>query len=91
MMTAEALLLTPLNKEHIDSDESDEHHEEDTICKEGEAYVRAIQLPDSDMCLDEISSELKKHNIFKAVIHLVKYGWPMRRLWTNGSGMNTGI
>ena len=73
LMTADTLSRAPLDKGPIDSDERDERHKEEELCKEAEAYVRAIliYLLASDARLDEIRSELKKDEILKVVIHHV--------------------
>ena len=77
-MTADTLSRESFDKGPIDSDERDEGHKENKLCKEAEAYVRAflIYLPASDVRLDEIRSELKEDEILKVVIHHVEHGWP---------------
>ena len=56
LKSADTLSRAPLDKGLIDSGERDERHKEDELCKEAEAYVRAIliYLPASDMRLDKI-------------------------------------
>ena len=44
LVTADTLSRAPLDKGLIDSDECDERHKEEELCKEAEAYVRAILI-----------------------------------------------